>query len=117
MSLVTEDTTIEDDAIEQLRGAFRGPLVRPQDPTYDEDRKVWNGSIDKRPALIARCLGVADVIAAVRFARGRELDVAVRGGGHSFPGLSTCDGGILIDLSLMKGIRVDPEAHRARVQA
>ncbi len=117
MSLVADQTAVGDTDFEQLRGVFRGPLVRPQDASYEDDRKVWNGSIDRRPALIARCLGVADVIAVVRFARERGLDVAVRGGGHSFPGLSTCDGGIVIDLSLMKGIRTDPEAHRARVQA
>src|SRR5207245_649399 len=80
-------------------------------------RKIWNGSIDRYPALLARCAGVADVIAAVKFARGTDLPVAVRSGGHSFPGHSTCDDGIVIDLSSMKGIRVDPEARTARVQA
>ncbi len=84
---------------------------------YDEHRKVWNGSIDRRPGLIARCTGVADVRAAVRFARERDLLVAVRGGGHSFPGLSVCDDGMLIDLGPMKGIRVDPGAGTVRAQA
>src|SRR5204862_7246694 len=97
--------------------AFRGAIVRPGDPTYDDHRRVWNGSIDRRPALVARCTGVADVIAAVTFGRRTGLPVAVRGGGHSFPGLSTCDGGIVIDLSPMKGIRVDPIARTATVQA
>ncbi|HVL93345.1 MAG TPA: FAD-binding oxidoreductase [Acidimicrobiales bacterium] len=103
--------------MDELRASFSGPLIGPGDPAYDEHRKVWNGSIDRRPGLIARCRGVADVRAAVRFARDRELLVAVRGGGHSFPGLSVCDGGILIDLGLMKGIRVDPDGRTARAQA
>jgi FAD/FMN-containing dehydrogenase len=100
-----------------LQDGFRGELLRPQDPGYEDARKVWNGSIDRFPALIARCAGVADVIAAVKFAKDSGLLVAVRGGGHSFPGLSVCDGGIVIDLSLMKGIRVDPEARTVRAQA
>ncbi|HUR22455.1 MAG TPA: FAD-binding oxidoreductase [Acidimicrobiales bacterium] len=103
--------------IEELRGILGGTVLQPDDLTYDEHRKVWNGSIDRRPDLIARCEGVADVMAAVRFARPHELLVAVRGGGHSFPGLSTCDGGMLIDLRPMRGIRVDPPARTARVQA
>jgi FAD/FMN-containing dehydrogenase len=78
---------------------------------------MWNGSIDRHPALIARCAGVADVMEAVRFARSHGLLVAVRGGGHSYPGLSVCDGGLVIDLSLMKGVRVDPEARTVRAQA
>jgi FAD/FMN-containing dehydrogenase len=103
--------------IAALQGGFRGELLRPQDPGYEDARKVWNGSIDRFPALIARCAGVADVIAAVKFAKDNGLLVAVRGGGHSFPGLSVCDGGIVIDLSLMKGIRVDPESRTVRAQA
>ncbi|HUQ62827.1 MAG TPA: FAD-binding oxidoreductase [Acidimicrobiales bacterium] len=106
-----------DGAANDLERSFRGELVRPVDPTYDEQRKVWNGSIDRRPGLIARCAGVGDVRAAVAVARDRELLTAVRGGGHSFPGLSVCDDGILIDLSLMKGIRVDPDGRTARAQA
>jgi FAD/FMN-containing dehydrogenase len=100
-----------------LQGGFRGVLLRPQDSGYEGARKVWNGSINRFPALIARCAGVADVIAAVKFAKDNGLLVAVRGGGHSFPGLSVCDGGLVIDLSLMKGIRVDPEARTVRAQA
>jgi len=107
----------DETALTELEGSFRGQLVGPRDPGYDEHRKIWNGSIDRCPALIARCAGVADVIAALRFARQTGLDVAVRGGGHSFPGLSVCDGGIVIDLGPMKGIRVDPEARTARAQA
>ncbi len=100
-----------------LREGFRGELLSPQDPGYEDARKVWNGSINRFPALIARCAGVADVIAAVTFAKDNGLLVAVRGGGHSFPGLSVCDGGLVIDLSLMKGVRVDPEARTVRAQA
>src|SRR5215203_3807376 len=95
-----------------LQDDFRGELLRLGDPDYEDARRVWNGSISRFPALIARCAGVADVITAVRFARDTGLLVAVRGGGHSFPGLSVCDGGLLIDLSPMKGIRVDPGRHR-----
>jgi FAD/FMN-containing dehydrogenase len=108
---------VDEAAVRELEDGFRGQIVRPDDPSYDGHRKIWNGSIDRFPALIVRCAGVADIIAAVRFARTSGLVVAVRGGGHSFPGLSTTDGGVVIDLSLMKGIRVDPEARRVRVQA
>jgi hypothetical protein len=114
---MTVTMALEGTALSELAGSFRGQLIRPGDPTYDEHRKVWNGSISRFPALVARCTGVADVIAAVRYAKETGLLVAVRGGGHSFPGVSVCDGGIVIDLSLMKGIRVDPEARTARAQA
>ena len=117
MHLPGSDATIDDAAVDDLRNSFRGDLVRPVDPGYDEHRKIWNGSIDRHPGLIARCKGVADVRAAVRFARQHDLLVAVRGGGHSFPGLSICDDGMVIDLRPMQGIRVDPEARTARVQA
>lgn len=100
-----------------LEDDFAGELVLPGDPTYDEHRKVWNGSIVRHPALIARCSGVSDIRAALRFAHDNELPTAVRGGGHSFPGLSVCDDGIVIDLGMMKGIRVDPNARTARAQA
>jgi hypothetical protein len=117
VSTVAQRAQLDESAYAELESSFRGELVRPGERSYDERRKIWNGSIDRFPALIARCAGVADVIAAVRFARRTGLVVAVRGGGHSFPGLSVCDGGIVIDLSLMKGIRVDPEARTARAQA
>jgi FAD/FMN-containing dehydrogenase len=100
-----------------VMAAFRGEVVHPGDAGYDEHRKVWNGSIDRRPAVVARCAGVADVIDAVRFARDRDLVVAVRSGGHSFPGLSVCDDGVVIDLGLMKGVRVDPGNQTVRAQA
>src|SRR6202165_4372914 len=116
MSAVAEGL-LDRGAVDEMQASFGGELVRPDDGEYDEHRKVWNGSIDRRPGLIARCAGVADVRHAVRFAREHELVVAVRGGGHSFPGLSVCDDGMLIDLGSMKGIRVDPEAGTVRAQA
>jgi hypothetical protein len=96
---------------------LRGQVVGPRDASYDVDRRLWNGSFDRKPALIMRCAGVADVLAAVRFGRASGLPVAVRSGGHSFPGLSVVDDGLVIDLSLMKGVRVDPERRTVRVQA
>src|SRR5215204_2989499 len=117
MAGATEFSPIGALDIAGLQEGFRGELLRSQDPGYEDARKVWNGSITRFPALIARCAGVADVIAAVKFAKDTGLLVAVRGGGHSYPGLSVCDGGLVIDLSLMKGIRVDPEARTVRAQA
>jgi FAD binding domain/Berberine and berberine like len=107
----------DDRAVEELAARLRGTLVTPTDPAYEEERRVWNGCIDRHPALIARCAGVADVIDAVRFGRAGGMEVAVRSGGHSFPGLSVCDGGLVIDLGLMRGIRVDPAKGTARAQA
>jgi FAD/FMN-containing dehydrogenase len=109
-------TTIADGSIAELEESLRGGLIRPTDSGYDDARAVWNGSHDRRPALIVRCSGVADVTRAVEFARSEHLLVAVRGGGHSIPGFSTCDDGIVIDLSPMKGIRVDPRAGIATAQ-
>src|SRR6266545_1487731 len=117
MTAIAEQFELDQTAVAELQAAFRGPLVGRDDPDYEEQRQIWNGSIDKRPALIARCAGVADVIAAVRFGRRHGLPVAVRSGGHSFPGLSVADDAFLIDLSLMKGVRVDPDERTARVQA
>src|SRR5205807_484697 len=102
---------------DQLGPAFRGTLVHPDHEDFDAARLVWNGMFDRRPALVARCSGAADVIAAVNFARENSMAVAVRGGGHSASGYGTCDGGLVIDLSPMKGIRVDPRARTARAQA
>ena len=101
--------------VEQFAGALRGRLIQPDAPDYDAARSVYNAMIDRRPALIARCVDVADVIAAVTFAREHALPLAVRGGGHSGPGLGVCDDGLVVDLSPMKGVRVDPAcAHRTR---
>jgi FAD/FMN-containing dehydrogenase len=104
-------------SLQELEESLRGELIRPADAAYDEARAIWNGAIDKRPAAIVRCEGVADVRHAVEFARSQDLLVAVRGGKHSLPGFSTCDGGIVIDLSGMKGMRVDPAARTAEAQA
>ena len=102
-------------SIEHLQSVMRGEVIQPADAAYDSARKVYNGMIDKRPQLIARCVDVADVIAAVQFGRDNQMLTAIRGGGHNGAGLGTCDGGLVIDLSRMKGIRVDPGgAHRPR---
>jgi hypothetical protein len=117
MDATTVGTDLDPTAVDELRASFAGDLVGHADPAYDERRAVWNGSIDRRPALIARCSGTADVIAAVRFAERTGVPLAVRGGGHSFPGQSVCDGGVVIDLGPMKGIRVDPDGRTATAQA
>jgi FAD/FMN-containing dehydrogenase len=104
-------------ALAALEGSFEGELIRPTDRSYDEHRRIWNGSIDRNPGLIARCAGVGDVIEAVRFASRTGFNPAVRGGGHSFPGHSICEGEMVIDLRPMAGVRVDPEARTARAQA
>jgi FAD/FMN-containing dehydrogenase len=100
-----------------LAESFRGELLLPTSPGYDAARRIWNGAFDRHPACIARCSGVGDVIAAVRHARDRGLEVAVRSGGHGVGGHATCDGGLVIDLSPMKGIRVDPANRTARADA
>ena len=107
---------LSSETIQTLARGLRGQVVQPGDAGYDAARKVWNGHIDRRPAVIARCTGVADVVAAVNFAREQGLLVAVRGGAHNAAGHATCDGGIVIDLTPMKGIRVDPGIRTAHVQ-
>jgi FAD/FMN-containing dehydrogenase len=99
-----------------LRESFSGELLHPGGAGYDAARAIWNGSFDRRPTVIARATGVADVVAAVNFARDNDLLLAVRGGGHSVPGHSTCDDGLVLDLSPMQGVRVDPERRTARAQ-
>ena len=110
------DKILEDAAVRQLGAGLHGPLFRSGDAGYDEARKVWNGMIDRRPALIARCAGVADVIAGVRFAREHDVLVSVRGGGHNAPGNAVCRGGLMIDLSAMRSVRVDPVRRTARAE-
>lgn len=111
-----EETVLEQGAVEKFEVGLRGALLRQGDEGYDGAREIWNGMIDRRPALIVRCTGPADVIDAVRFARTHSLLVAVRGGGHNVAGNALCEGGLMIDLSLMKAVWVDPEAGTARVQ-
>lgn len=108
---------LDPDAFGALRESFRGRLVRPEDSGYDTERRIWNAAIDRRPALIAFCTDSDDVASALRFATLTGLEVAVRSGGHSFPGLSLVEGGVVIDLSAMRQILVDPERRTARVQA
>src|SRR5260370_26459544 len=107
---------VDQSAIEGFKASLRGPLLQPADPDYGEARKVWNSMIDKCPALIARCAGVADVIQCVNFARANNLLVSVRGGGHNIGGNAVCDGGLTIDLSRMQGLRVDPSRPLARAE-
>ena len=115
--MTTATTSILDPvAVGDLAGRLRGELIRPGDPAYDEARAVWNGMIDRRPAAVARCRGVADVVACVRFAADHGLLPAVRGGGHNVAGFGTCDGGLVIDLSAMRGVRVDPERRTVRAE-
>jgi len=103
-------------ALEALRKDLRGELVLAGEPNYDEARTIWNAMVDRRPALIARCRGVADVMRAVAFAGEHNLLLAIKGGGHNIAGNALCDGGMVIDLSLMKSVRVDPKARRAWVE-
>src|SRR6266545_139960 len=102
--------------ISSLAATFSGRLIGPGDADYDQVRAVHNGVVDKRPALIARCRGVADIVDAVKFARQTNMPVAVRGGGHNVAGRAAIEGGLLIDLSLLKGVQVDPSARTARAQ-
>jgi FAD/FMN-containing dehydrogenase len=102
--------------LDPLRSRFRGEIIQPGDASYDSARKVYNAMIDKRPALIARCVDVADVMAAVDFGRANKLLTAIRGGGHNGGGLGICDGGLVIDLSRMKGVHVDPTKGTVRVE-
>ena len=103
-------------AITELIPSFSGRLIQPEDALFDEARRVHNGMIDKRPAIVARCLGSADVVDALSLARKLGLDVAVRGGGHNVGGRGTIDGGLVVDLSLMKGLHVDPKTRTARAE-
>ncbi len=109
--------TIGEDQLAELEIRVRGDVIRPDDPGYDDARAVWNGMIDRYPAVIVRCRGAADVIAAVESVRGTDLPVAVRGGGHNVAGTAVCDDGLVIDCSEMTGVVVDPEARTARVQS
>ncbi|HEX4683361.1 MAG TPA: FAD-binding oxidoreductase [Gemmatimonadaceae bacterium] len=115
-TLDDSEITLASTDIESLAASLRGPLVTPGTPGYDEARTVWNAMHDRHPALVARCASAADVVHAVRFARDKRLLVAVRGGGHNVGGLAVADGAFLIDLSLMRGVRVDPSSRTATVE-
>lgn len=110
------ETQLDAAKVSAFKSSLRGALLDPGDATYDETRKLWNAMIDKRPALIVRATGVADVVAAVNFARTNDLLLAIRGGGHNVAGLASCDGGVMLDLSQMNGVRVDPATRTVRVQ-
>jgi FAD/FMN-containing dehydrogenase len=114
-TLTGGETVLPQSAVKDFIASLRGGALVPGDDGYDRARRLWNGMIDRRPALIARCAGAADVINSVNFARANSLLVAVRGGGHSLSGQSVCDGGLMIDLSPMRTVRVDPVARRAFV--
>jgi hypothetical protein len=113
----TTARVLGDATVEEFRSHMRGKVIRRGDRDYDAARKIWNGMIDKHPTLIVRCSGAGDVIRAVQFARSHDLEAAVRGGGHSLPGLSLSEGGLVIDLSNMKGIRVDAAKRIAWAEA
>jgi len=102
--------------IDEFKAHFRGDVLLPGDAGYDEVRQIWNAMIDRRPALIARCASPEDVVQAVTFARRHDLLVSIRGGGHNIAGNAVCDDGLMIDLSLMKGVKVDLNARRATVE-
>src|SRR2546427_10621593 len=107
-----KDAVLQASIIDDFKAGLRGTLLCPDDAGYEDARKVWNGMIDRHPALIVRCTGVADVLTAVRFARAHNLLVAVRGGGHNVAGHATCDGGVGLDVAPMKGILVGPAPRR-----
>ena len=109
-------TAISEAAVKEFRGSLHGESLLPADDGYESTRRIWNAMIDKRPAMIARCSGTADVINSVNFARENNLLISVRGGGHNFPGNSVCNDGLMIDLSRMTGVRVDPAARTVRAQ-
>src|SRR5207253_10682249 len=102
--------------VAELQSRVRGEVIGPESKQYDEARKVYNAMIDKRPPVIVRCLGVADVIAAVKAARSEGLAIAIRGGGHSVPGFGTADDALVVDLGRMRGIRVDPVSKTAQAE-
>ncbi|HYT30816.1 MAG TPA: FAD-dependent oxidoreductase, partial [Actinomycetota bacterium] len=103
-------------SVDQLREQVRGDVIAPGDGGYEDARAVYNAMIDRRPDVVVRAANAGDVIAAVNLARENGLDLAVRGGGHSVPGFGTCDGGVVIDLSGMRGVRVDPASRTARAE-
>jgi FAD/FMN-containing dehydrogenase len=116
ITLTGEEAVLKDAAVEAFKASLRGLLLRPGDVGYDDARKVWNGMIDRRPALIVRCAGVADVITCVNLARTHSLLVSVKGGAHNIPGNAVCHGGLTIDLSQLRSVVVDPGRRTARAE-
>jgi FAD/FMN-containing dehydrogenase len=108
---------LKQDVLDGLKMRLKGPVFVPGEASYEESRTVWNGMIDRKPAVVARCLGVADVIACVQVARGNELLLCIKGGGHNIAGLAAADGALMLDMSLMRGVWVDPERKIAHAQA
>jgi FAD/FMN-containing dehydrogenase len=108
-------TSTMSSGIEGLRAAMAGVVCGPGEPEYEQARRIWNGDIDRHPAVVARCTSPSDVAAALACARELGLEVSVRGGGHGYSGSAVCDGGVMIDLSPLDGVRVDPDARRAWV--
>jgi hypothetical protein len=116
MKSMSETNRVDTAEVSTLREAVRGQVLVPGETGYDEARQVWNGTVDRKPALIVRCADVADVQRALSFAVQHDLPLAVRGGGHSVAGFSACDDGVLIDLGLMRTVRVDADARIARAE-
>ncbi len=108
--------TLEAAALAELRAGLRGAALLPDEPGYDDSRTIWNAMIDRRPGLILRCAGAADVLQGVRLARAHGLLLAIRGGGHNIAGSAVCEGGLMLDLTPMKSVHVDPARQTARVE-
>ena len=111
------EITLQEDTIRKFKESLRGELILSDDTGYDDARSIWNAMIDRRPALIVRCLGVADVVTCVNFAREHGLILSIKGGGHNIAGLAVCEGGLMLDMSRMRGVWVDPTTRTARAQA
>ena len=109
--------TLQEDVVRKFKESLRGELILADDAGYDDARSIWNAMIDRRPALIARCLGVADVVACVNFAREHGIALSIKGGGHNIAGLAVCEGGLMLDMARMRGVWVDPAARTARAQS
>jgi FAD/FMN-containing dehydrogenase len=112
-----EQVTLQEDTIRKFKESLRGELIRSEDAGYDDARSIWNAMIDRRPGLIVRCLGVADVVTCVNFAREHGLILSIKGGGHNISGLAVCEGGLMLDMSRMRGVWMDPTTRTARAQA
>jgi FAD/FMN-containing dehydrogenase len=111
------EITLQEETIRKFKESLRGELILAEDAGYDDARSIWNAMIDRRPALIVRCLGVADVVTCVKFAREHRLILSIKGGGHNISGLAVCEGGLMLDMSRMRGVWVDPSTRTARAQA